>query len=103
MSWASFMSNDQYLAQVGHTLGGAMAVFVASVFWGETGALWTLFIGVVLAAIKEFILDVAQPPWGEGDSWSDSMMDFAFYVVGGCIGFGLFVLAVYRHALPGPS
>ena len=103
MSWASFMSNPQYLAQAGHFLGGAMAVFVASVFWGEQGALWTLFIGTALAAIKEFILDVAAPPWGEGDSWSDSAMDFAFYVIGGSVGFGLFVLAVYEHKLPGAT
>ena len=100
-NWASWMSAPQYLAQVGHTLGGALAVFVASVFWGEHGALWALFVGTALAAIKEFIIDTSN--WGEGDSWSDSLMDFTFYVIGGCAGFGLFVLAVYEHKLSGAT
>jgi hypothetical protein len=98
MNW-NWESSPQYLAQVGHTLGGALVVFVAGVFWGEHGALLALGIGLAVAAIKEFLLDVASPPYGEGDSWSDSLMDFAFYVIGGCAGFGLFVLAMYEHAL----
>lgn len=97
------MSAPQYLAQVGHFLGGALAVFVASVFWGEHGALLALAIGAGVAALKEFVLDTSLLGFGEGDSWSDSLMDFSFYVIGGAAGFGLFVLAVYGRALPGPS
>lgn len=103
MSAFSWMSNPQYLAQVGHFLGGTLAVFVSSVFWGETGCLRALAIGVVLAAFKEFVIDTSLLGFGEGDSWSDSLMDFSFYVIGGATGFFLFVLAVYEHALPGSS
>jgi hypothetical protein len=100
MNW-NWESSSQYLAQAAHTLGGALVVFAAGVFFAEHGALWALGAGVMLAAIKEFVLDVAPPPYGEGDSWSDSLMDFCFYVIGGCAGFALFELAVYRHALVG--
>jgi hypothetical protein len=92
----SWMSNDQYLAQVGHFLGGLAIVFVAGAFGGHAVMWWVLGIGLALAAAKEFIFDTAS--WGEGDSWSDSLMDFAFYLLGGLAGMGLFLLAVAQHA-----
>jgi len=95
----SWMSEPQYLAQAGHFLGGALVVLVAGVFGGETVAFWVLGSGVMLAAIKEFVFDTSVLGFGEGDSWSDSLMDFCFYLIGGCVGFALFELAVYRHAL----
>ncbi len=84
MSWASWMSNNQYLAQAGHFLGGAMVVFALGVFSHDAYTLWAFGIGTVLAAAKEFIVDTAS--WGEGDSWSDSLMDFSFYILGGTVG-----------------
>lgn len=88
----AWMSDPQYLAQVGHFLGGLSLVFVVGAFAGREGALWTLVGGTALAAIKEFVFDVAS--WGEGDSWADSAMDFVFYLAGGTAGGGLFLLAL---------
>lgn len=87
-----WMSNDQYLSQVGHFLGGAGLIVVASMFAIVLGAgwepiLWTLGVGVAAASFKEFVFDVSK--WGEGDSWSDSFMDWAFYMLGGALGMGL--------------
>lgn len=91
-----WMSNPQYLAQVGHFLGGLSVVFVLGAFGGHTVMWVTLGLGLFVAALKEFVFDTAS--WGEGDSWSDSAMDFAFYLLGGLLGMGLFLLAVARHA-----
>jgi hypothetical protein len=89
------MSNPQYLAQIGHFLGGLSVVFVLGAFTSETGMWVTFGIGVLLAAFKEFVFDTAS--WGEGDSLADSAMDFAFYVAGGMMGAALFLLAVAWH------
>lgn len=83
-----WMSAPQYLAQVGHTLAGILIVFAAGVFFHAQ--VLALVLGLVAAALKEFLFDVA--PWGEGDSWSDSIMDFGFYAAGGLAGFGLALL-----------
>ena len=99
MSYFSWMSDPQYLAQAGHFLGGALLVFVASVFGGEHAMLWTIAVGLVVAALKEFVLDTSLLGFGEGDSWSDSAMDFSFYVIGAAVGSTLFLLAEYKHVL----
>jgi hypothetical protein len=88
-----WMSNPQYLAQVGHFLGAGGLIVTAGLF---SGAAWlpvlvTFGIGVAAASFKEFVFDVAS--WGEGDSWSDSFMDWAFYMLGGGVGMGLVALA----------
>ena len=88
MSFA-WMSNPQYLAQVGHYLGGASLLLTTGLFSLAAGAGWrpvilTLAVGVFAASVKEFVFDVAS--WGEGDSWADSLMDWAFYVFGGATG-----------------
>jgi hypothetical protein len=87
------MENEQYLAQVGHAFGALSVVLVSALFALATATGWqpvaiTFGIGILLAAAKEFLLDVNKT-WGEGDSWGDSLMDFAFYVLGGAIGLGL--------------
>lgn len=97
MSFA-WESNPQYLAQVGHFLGGLTVVFVVGAFFGHEAMWEALGIGLVTAAAKEFISDLLPAPYGEGDSFKDSLMDFAFYVLGGLAGMGLFLLAVSRHA-----
>ncbi len=97
MSSFDWMSSPQYLAQVGHFLGGLALVFVFGVFLGPLAMWLTLGVGLGVAAFKEFVFDTAS--WGEGDSWSDSAMDFAFYLLGGLAGMGLFLWAVARHAV----
>jgi hypothetical protein len=91
----SWMSNPQYLAQVAHVLAGALFVFAGGVLFGAVG--WAMIAGAVAAAFKEFVFDTAS--WGEGDSWSDSAMDFAFYVIGGFLGLLLYAGAVRGHVL----
>jgi hypothetical protein len=99
----SWMSNPQYLAQASHFLGGAGLIVTAAMFslathsgWEPT--LWTLAFGVVAATAKEFGFDVAPVPYGEGDSWSDSFMDWTFYMLGGGVGMAL---AAWAYHLAG--
>lgn len=60
-------------------------VLIASIFSlalhkGWTPTIVVLAVGVSLATFKEFVFDVSS--WGEGDSWPDSLMDWAFYMLG---------------------
>lgn len=94
-----WMSSPQYLAQVGHFLGAACLILVASLFaivmragWGPIW--WTYAAGVAAASFKEFVFDTAS--WGEADSWADSIMDWSFYMLGGLVGLGL---SAWAHAL----
>jgi hypothetical protein len=87
----------QYLAQVGHFLGGALVVVVAAMFSIVLGAGWlpilvVLGIGVVAAAVKEFYLD-RRPP--ESDSLANSVMDFEFYMLGAAVAVGLVAFAMF--------
>jgi len=93
----SWMSNPQYLAQVGHTLGGAWVVFLCGLFGGLTALAYGIFIGVALALLKEFVFDLAS--WGEADSLSDSVMDFAFYILGAGLGTAVYFLAEHLHRI----
>lgn len=94
-----WMSNPQYLAQIGHTLGGYGLISTATLFSFARGADWwpiliVLGVGIAAATFKEFVFDVSS--WGEGDSWSDSIMDWAFYMLGGGLGMGI---AAIVHAV----
>lgn len=86
------MQNAQYLAQIGHFFGALSAMLIYGVFMRESYMILAFTIGTMLAAAKEFVYDVAS--WGEGDSWQDSAMDFAFYLLGGTVGTWLAHLAV---------
>ena len=86
-----WMSNPQYLAQVSHFLGGTLLIVIAALFAETLIPVYiTLGCGVAAATFKEFVFDVSS--WGEGDSWSDSIMDWAFYMLGGAVGMGLAAL-----------
>jgi hypothetical protein len=91
-----WMSNPQYLAQVGHFLGGVSLITISMLFAVVRGAGWTptlvtFILGVAAASFKEFVFDVSS--WGEGDSWSDSLMDWSFYMLGGGVGMGIAAIA----------
>lgn len=90
----SWMSDPQYLAQVGHFLGGASLILLTALFsmakhvgFEPIGAI--LGLGMLVAGFKEFWFDIRY----EHDSWKNSAMDFAFYVFGGIAGTGLSLLA----------
>ena len=90
----SWMSSPQYLAQIGHLLGGASLILTAALFsaarcTGWTPIMITLVVGIVLASLKEFVFDIIY----EKDSWSDSLMDWTFYLLGGAVGVGVVGLA----------
>jgi hypothetical protein len=91
----AWMSNPQYLAQVGHFLGGVCLVVVTALFARYTWlCVWiAVGIGVACATFKELVFDVSS--WGEGDSWGDSFMDLGFYLLGGAVGLGLTALAFH--------
>jgi hypothetical protein len=95
-----WMSNPQYLAQVGHFLGGLSVIVIATLFSVVFGAGWlpvlvTLGIGVLAASYKEFIFDTSVFGVGEGDSWSDSLMDWSFYMLGAGLAMGLAAVAFH--------
>ena len=80
----TWMNNPQYLAQAAHTLGGALVVVLVCVFfgwdaWKAAGILLTLY-----ATVKEFWYDLKYEL--PKQTWGDSLMDFAFYELGGAIG-----------------
>jgi hypothetical protein len=87
------MNNPQYLAQVGHTLAGCLALVVAALFWGMPGVWPTLVALVAAAAIKEFWYDLRYEL--PKQTLADSGMDFAFYLVGGALGLGLACVKFY--------
>jgi hypothetical protein len=94
---ATWENNPQYLAQVGHFLGGAIVIVLAALFSIVLGAGWlpiliTLGVGIAAAAFKEFYLD-RRPP--ENDSFANSTMDFSFYMLGAAVGVGLTALAMH--------
>jgi hypothetical protein len=73
--------NSQYLAQVGHFLGGAWIIGLPVIFMGFAAwpVSWAILVG--LTAVKEFWYDTYYSK-GEHDSLSDSIMDFSFYQLG---------------------
>ena len=74
-----WMSDPQYLAQVGHFFGAYSVAFTGGIFFPHA-LVWIVLGALALASVKEFVFDVAS--WGEGDSWRDSAEDFAFYAGG---------------------
>ena len=96
MSFA-WMSDPQYLAQVAHFLGAGGVALLAALFSMARRAswrpiIWTVVVGIPIAAFKEFVFDLAM--WGEGDTLADSGMDFSFYMLGAAVGLGLVAWAM---------
>ena len=90
----SWMSNPQYLAQAAHVLGGASLILAAALLSNSRctglGPVWTtLAVGIAAASVKEFWFDIVY----ERDSWSDSLMDWTFYIVGGAVGVAIVELS----------
>jgi hypothetical protein len=92
-----WMNNPQYLAQVGHTLGGLAVIFALRVFFGPVGMWIGLVLGVALAAGKEFWYDMKYEL--PVQTWWASIMDFAFYMLGAAAGYGLGELAAHFHRI----
>ncbi len=88
-----FMNNPQYLAQVGHFLGGCLAVVLTAFFWGMTASYITLGVGLIAASAKEFWYDLKYEI--PKQTFMDSFMDFGFYALGGLIGLGLACIKFY--------
>jgi hypothetical protein len=94
----TWMNNPQYLAQIGHFLGGIALILLVTIFtWKIEYTSITFITGVVAAAIKEFWYDANYEL--PKQTWQDNLMDFSFYLLGGVIGFGLSILAMQFHKL----
>lgn len=92
----TWMNNPQYLAQVGHFLGGGSLMLLITLFSGNINYTWMVFeVGVVAAAIKEFWYDANYEI--PKQTWQDNVMDFSFYVLGGGVGVGLSYWALSLH------
>jgi hypothetical protein len=103
----AWMSNPQYLAQAGHVLGGCLLIVLTALFTLAMGVgwsvIWAVFgFGVIAATVKEFVVDLLPEPYGEGDSFSDSLMDWCFYMLGGVVGLGLAAWAFHLVPTPPP-
>lgn len=93
MNKNTFMNNPQYLAQVGHSLGGCLVITLVALFTGSMAVcLAALVVGLALAALKEFWYDANYelPVQTPADNW----MDFGFYALGGGVGLGLAALKI---------
>jgi hypothetical protein len=89
-----WMNNTQYLAQVGHTLGG-YGVIITAAYWSRSllPLLIVTAVGVVAAAVKEFIYDKRFELPRQTNL--DDITDFSFYMVGA----GAAWLEVWAHHL----
>ncbi|HYX20484.1 MAG TPA: DUF1653 domain-containing protein [Thermoanaerobaculia bacterium] len=93
----TWMNSPQYLAQIGHFLGGASIMILATIFFGFV-AWWIAFAAVaVAAAIKEFWYDARYEL--PKQTFGDNLMDFAFYALGSGAGAGVMWLAHHLHRI----
>jgi hypothetical protein len=92
------MTNANFLAQIGHTLGGVLFVLVPTIFLG----FHQIWIGgailLVWALLKEFAYDLKYEL--PKQSFGDSLLDFVFYMLGGALGIGVASLAHVLGRLP---
>jgi hypothetical protein len=92
----TWMNNPQYLAQVGHFLGGASLMMLTTMFSWNLLCLWATFgVGLLVAGVKEFWYDANYEL--PKQSWKDNLMDFSFYALGGLAGVGLSYWAISLH------
>jgi hypothetical protein len=92
----TWMNNPQYLAQVGHFLGGASLIMLTVMFSWNPLCIWATFgVGVVAAGVKEFWYDANYEL--PKQTWQDNLMDFSFYVLGGLVGVGISYGAMHVH------
>jgi hypothetical protein len=92
-----WMNDPQYLAQVGHSLGGFALILTLRVFFGPFWMLVGLILGLMLAAGKEFWYDMKYEL--PAQTWFDSVMDFGFYLLGASVGVIVASLAADLHRL----
>ena len=95
-SMNTWMNNPQYLAQVGHFLGGASLIMLMALIGWNIQYVWIAFLlGSICAGIKEFWYDANYEL--PKQTWQDNLMDFSFYEIGGGVGTGLTYLAFSLH------
>jgi hypothetical protein len=94
----SWMMNVQIIAQGVHFLLGFSAILLTALIGVLAGyptgpVEVALGVVVVLAAVKEFFYDIVYEL--PKQTWGDSIMDFAFYLLGAAVATGIYALA-YR-------
>jgi hypothetical protein len=74
-----WMSDAYFTAEMAHVGWACWVVLFASHWWNP----WYMALAFMVfwAAPKE-TWDVIPSPWGEGDTWQGSLIDFVFYGVG---------------------
>lgn len=98
LSLPKLFQNEQYLAQVGHFLGGAWLIGLSVIFFGFHWWWVAWAVVLILSSVKEFWYDTTYSK-GEHDSLSDSVMDWAFYQVGAGIATLVMLLAQHLHRI----
>lgn len=94
----SWMNNPQYLAQIGHFLGGGSIAILVSIFFGYSTILYAMLAIAIISGIKEFWYD-ANYERDPVQSFGDNFMDFSFYQLGSIVGAALMVLAHHLHRI----
>ncbi len=94
----TWMNSVDFLASAAHTLGGAMIVVLATVFFGFAPAWWIAWLGIVIAAgIKEYWFDSRYEL--PKQTFYDNTLDFVFYQVGAGAGSVTMALAHHLHRI----
>ena len=97
MKMDTWENNSQYLAQVGHFLGGGSIVILVAIFLGYAWLPYAMLGVLIAAAIKEFVYDAHYEL--PKQTFGDNLMDFAFYQLGSLVGAGLMMLAHHLHRI----
>ena len=90
-----WMNDPQFLAQIGHFLGGGSIVILVVIFFGYAALPWAMLGILVAAAVKEFFYDAR---WElPKQTFVMNLTDFAFYQLGSIAGAGIMMLAHHLH------
>ena len=81
-----WMSGQPYLAFMAHIGWACWICLFASHWWGPW---WPMLPFMLYATLKEFVFDVLPSPYGEGDTWIDSTVDWFEYLIGSVLAAGL--------------
>lgn len=75
------------VCQIAHTLAGALIVVLAAFLFHDP--LFGVIFAIVWAGLKEFWYDLAYEPLAISGGLAGSWEDFAFYLVGAGLGYGV--------------
>lgn len=85
-----WMNDPTFLAPSAHFFGAMATIMTVAHFAGKTGGLIAAGLFTAAAVVKEFWYDMKYEL--PKQSWGDSGLDFAFYMVGVVLASGILLL-----------